>query len=150
MRKIILSLLFSAFLIPSIAVAQRAPEIPIYPLGVVINAGELDAPVNTGWIDMRGYKLLTLRLNLDRVAATAIAMTCTENDTASDTGAGTIQKIEGSTSIDFSVSKDVSGDKIWPWRVDHNGFSFVKCTITATSGGATDLLTVTASKARGE
>ena len=141
---------FVAFVLPSIAVAQRAPEIPIYPLGVVINAGTLDAAVNTGWIDMRGYKLLMLRFNLDRVAATAIAMTCTENDTAIDTGAGTIQKIEGATSTDFSVSKAVSGDKIWPWRVDINGFSFVKCTVTNTSGGVTDLLTVTASKARGE
>jgi len=143
-------LLAFVFCMPSLALAQRAPEIPIFPLGVVINAAEMDAPANTGWLDVTGYKLLVLDNNLTRVAATSVSVACKANRIASDTGAGDLQVISGSTSTDLALSKTVIGNKIWPWRIDVNGFRFVKCTYTAASGGTTDLLTVTADKARGE
>jgi hypothetical protein len=150
-------LLALVFCMPSLALAQRAPEIPIFPLGNVISGQGLNAARSTGWIDVKGYKLLILKSNLTRVAAMAVKMTCRENSVVSDdgdpdgvTGASAIQVLSGTTSTDLSVSKDVSADKVWTWRLDVNGFAYVNCTFTATAGGVSDLLTVTATKARGE
>lgn len=47
-------------------------------------------------------------------------------------------------SVDASFKKSVSGNKNWVWRVDFLSASNLSCVFSCTSGGSSDLMTVTA------
>lgn len=134
--------------IPSTAAAERTDPIRLSkPLGTLVNNLDLTA---SRTIDIsnqgKGYGVLVLYFKLTRVAATNVSMTCTASDdahvTAFDLQTCTVTA-GACTSDDASWSKDVTGNKNWPWRVEIEGFQDIRCVVTDTAGGASDFLTVT-------
>lgn len=119
------------------------------PLGVLINNLDL---TTSRTIDIgnqgKGYGVLGLYFKHTNSGASNISMTCTASDDAHatpfDIQTCDTTTIPGTcTSIDAKWSKDVAGNKNWPWRVEIESFEDIRCTVTNTGGGASDFIKVT-------
>jgi hypothetical protein len=92
-----------------------------------------------------GYSILAMQLNLTRVAANSVSLTCQVSLTAGNTWADTQECSISSgtcTSNDASWTKAVSATKGWLWRADLYGAPDLRCTFSCSGGGASDLLTI--------
>jgi hypothetical protein len=99
-------------------------------------------------IKTKGYSQLTLDFVFTRNAASAVTMTCKHARAAGGTFYN-VHVLSYSTATAASDthtwSNTVSGSENWSWTVQLlAGYNYVKCTLTATGGGASDLLTISA------
>jgi hypothetical protein len=106
---------------------------------------DISGGVTTDAIRTYGYRFLTFELDYVYSAGTAVTMTCQSTD--ADSGVyrdvvGLVVSGHTLTSDQLTWSNAVAASENWAWTVSLNGYYYVKCTFTATGGGAGDTLTV--------
>jgi hypothetical protein len=144
------------FLLALLAPTVASAAVPVvaanreYPLGTLLSGVALNASSASRTFSLDddrefGFNLLVAYVYLTRSAATDVRMTCTGAPDA-ESGPAVLQDITVAsgvgTSDDARFQKAVSGTAAWPWRVDVTGYRNVKCTLSGTSGGSSDLVTV--------
>lgn len=149
MRKLLSFLVILATSAP--AFAQQIGDMSWYDQGKIIDAVACNGSSTVRRFTLTsgsgaGYGLLDLQVEFTRVAATAVALSCTTSINGQATWA-TLQSCSVATGVctstDASWSKDVSGGSAnWVWRLDFLGASDVRCTFSCTAGGGSDLFTV--------
>jgi hypothetical protein len=142
--------------IPSYALAQSDlpgsisdVEKSIYISSSAFTSVTMGSARETDAIRTQGFSAITFFLTFTQSAATAVTMACKAGPTSSTINYS-VQVLYSYTNATASSdthtwSQAVSSSESWPWTVTlMPGYNYLKCTFTATGGGSSDLLTLSA------